>query len=159
MSDFKVGDHVRVGAARRRDVTWRVTEVVGRIVVAVNGSRDGEIRYDAEKLEHVNPGEGVPTVGPSPEAAPMRQAYEPPWSASLPAEIRDSTIVRPGAGEPIEAVLKRFKKAVERSGVLHEFREHRYFVSPGQRRRLKSRHARVRRAAEDASQLARSRNF
>jgi hypothetical protein len=49
MTSFRVGDVVRIRAARRRSALWRVVVVTPAIVVAV--SERGEIRYPAEALE------------------------------------------------------------------------------------------------------------
>ena len=157
MATLQVGDFVRVSAARRRDLTWRVTEIAGQIVVAINDG-GGEIHYDAERLELVElPENALPAAATT---QPSPQPYGTRWSAgNIPSEIRDSTVVKPGPGESIDSICKRFKKAVDRSGVLHELREHGHFVSPGQRRRMKSFRARQRRANEDAALLAASRNF
>lgn len=45
--------------------------------------------------------------------------------------------VTPEPFESIDSVARRFKKAVERNGVLNDARRHEYFVSPSERRRLK----------------------
>ena len=41
------------------------------------------------------------------------------------------------AGEPIDAALRRFKKACEKAGVGAELRRHEHHVSRGERRRRK----------------------
>jgi len=38
--------------------------------------------------------------------------------------------------EPIDKVLKRFKKKYERSGVLREYRRHMFYLKPSERRKL-----------------------
>jgi len=40
--------------------------------------------------------------------------------------------------EDIEALLKRFKKAVMNEGVLDEYRKREYYIAPSLKRRLKS---------------------
>jgi len=45
-------------------------------------------------------------------------------------------------GEPIERVLKRFKKRVERSGLRAEMRRHEYYEKPSERRKRKMEAAR-----------------
>jgi len=41
--------------------------------------------------------------------------------------------VRPN--EPIDSVLKRFKKALEQSGILQEYKRHTHYEKPSERRR------------------------
>jgi hypothetical protein len=49
MTCFRVGDIVRIRAARRRSASGRVVEVTPTIAVAV--SERGEIRYPTDALE------------------------------------------------------------------------------------------------------------
>lgn len=58
-------------------------------------------------------------------------------------------VVEPRRGEKIESLLKRFKFKAMQSGVMKEVRNRRYFVSPSERRRQKSKAAR-RRAIREA---------
>lgn len=48
-------------------------------------------------------------------------------------------------GEPIESLLRRFKKVVQKALVISDYRRHEYFVAPSLRRRVKSHNARARR--------------
>jgi ribosomal protein S21 len=43
--------------------------------------------------------------------------------------------------EPFEELLARFKRGVARSGVLKDLKKSRFFVSPGEQRRLKAQEA------------------
>lgn len=43
-----------------------------------------------------------------------------------------------GEDEPLDSVLRRFKKAVERSGVLSDARRHAYYDKPSVRRKKKA---------------------
>jgi small subunit ribosomal protein S21 len=45
-------------------------------------------------------------------------------------------------GEPLERVLRRFKKKIDREGTLKEVRNHRYFEKPSEKRRRKLKVAR-----------------
>lgn len=49
--------------------------------------------------------------------------------------------------EPIDLALRRFKKVVQRSGLLQDYRRAQFFVPRSERRRLKSIAARKRRGA------------
>lgn len=42
-----------------------------------------------------------------------------------------------GSGESIESALKRFKKQVERAGVVSEIRRRQFYEKPSQRRKKK----------------------
>ncbi len=55
--------------------------------------------------------------------------------------------VEPLPGEHIDSVLRRFKKATQKSGILVDLRRSEYFVQPSRRRREKSVKARRRRSA------------
>jgi len=44
-------------------------------------------------------------------------------------------------GEPIEELLSRFKRGMVRSGILRDLKKHRYFVGPGEQRRMKAKEA------------------
>ncbi|MHB0870363.1 MAG: 30S ribosomal protein S21 [Chloroflexota bacterium] len=43
--------------------------------------------------------------------------------------------------EPIEDLLARFKRGMVRSGILKDLKKHRFFVGPGEQRRLKAKAA------------------
>ncbi|BBM70685.1 30S ribosomal protein S21 [Rhodothermus marinus] len=51
-------------------------------------------------------------------------------------------MARPGVGikvrenEPIDRVLRRFKRAVNRSKILREYRQHMFYIKPSERRRI-----------------------
>ena len=45
-------------------------------------------------------------------------------------------------GEPVERALRRFKKKIDREGVLKEVRNHRQYEKPSERRRRKMKIAR-----------------
>jgi small subunit ribosomal protein S21 len=47
--------------------------------------------------------------------------------------------------ESIDSTLRRFKKAVQKAGILTDARRHQYFVPKSERRRIKSIKARTRR--------------
>jgi small subunit ribosomal protein S21 len=53
--------------------------------------------------------------------------------------------VVPQPFEHIDSTLRRFKKAVQKAGILADARRHDYFVKKGERRRVKSIKARKRR--------------
>lgn len=55
------------------------------------------------------------------------------------------TFVERMPGEPLDSMLRRFVTGVENGGVLREFRDRRWHVSLGERRRLKARAAEKRR--------------
>jgi ribosomal protein S21 len=57
----------------------------------------------------------------------------------------NGTMIARALDEPIEAALRRFKKAVEKSGLRWELRRREGFISKSERRRIKSREARRRR--------------
>ncbi|HEY2474096.1 MAG TPA: 30S ribosomal protein S21 [Candidatus Cybelea sp.] len=161
MYEIKLGDVVRVAAARRRDVSWKVVQITPEQVVVAINDRGGEIRYRAESLERVDP-DGTPQ--PEHELADLDEASlaERPkhrWPrGQQPGVVGDRASVTLQPGEPIEYAVKRFGKCVQRSGILQEYKEHRYFKSPGEKRREKSRRARHRRATTDAANLESSRS-
>lgn len=49
-----------------------------------------------------------------------------------------------GEGEPLESVLRRFKRAVQKSGVLSDAKRHAYYDKPSVRRKNKSQRRRRR---------------
>jgi small subunit ribosomal protein S21 len=44
-------------------------------------------------------------------------------------------------GEPVEELLARFKRGMVRSGILKDLKKRRYFVGPGEERRMKAKAA------------------
>lgn len=52
-------------------------------------------------------------------------------------------------GEAFETVLRRFKKAVERAGILADIRKHEYYDKPSIKKRKKREAARKRRLKEE----------
>jgi ribosomal protein S21 len=52
----------------------------------------------------------------------------------------------PAPDEPIESIVRRFKKVTQKSQILADARRHEFFTPKGERRRLKSLKARNRRA-------------
>lgn len=137
MISFEVGDVVRVRAARRRDVTYRLTEVAPTIVVAV--SDRGEARYSPDAFELLaRAGASPPSISLSVQAAPT-----PPATPTFD-RVCDGPIY-PLPGESIDAVWRRFKKSCEKADVFGQHRRHREFTSKSSRRRNKSHNARIRR--------------
>jgi small subunit ribosomal protein S21 len=59
-----------------------------------------------------------------------------------------------GENDRLDVALKKFRKKVERSGVLRELRKRRHYVKPSMTRRLKDAAA-VRRNRMDAKRAAR----
>lgn len=57
--------------------------------------------------------------------------------------------------ESVESMLRRFKKKVEKAGVLQDMRKHEEYVAPAEKRRLKSKLARARVAKEERKKAAR----
>lgn len=49
-----------------------------------------------------------------------------------------------GDNEPLESVLRRFKRAVQKSGVLSDARRHAYYDKPSVRRKKKAQRRRGR---------------
>ncbi len=43
--------------------------------------------------------------------------------------------------EPIDELLARFKRGMVRSGILKDLKKHRFFVGPGEERRMKAKAA------------------
>lgn len=58
--------------------------------------------------------------------------------------LADAVIV-PQPYESIDTCLRRFKKAVQKANIIHDWRRHEHFIPPSQRRRLKRAQARKRR--------------
>jgi small subunit ribosomal protein S21 len=54
-------------------------------------------------------------------------------------------VVESRPGESVDRALRRFKKVVERAGVLTDVRARQWYLSPGEKRRAKTRAAAVRR--------------
>lgn len=67
-----------------------------------------------------------------------------PSSSELAVKIR----VDVGDGEPIESALRRFKRAVNKSGHMMELRHKRYFENSQERQKRKIREAGMRRKFE-----------
>jgi len=44
-------------------------------------------------------------------------------------------------GESVEELLSRFKRGMVRSGILRDLKKHRFFVGPGEQRRMKAKEA------------------
>ena len=57
--------------------------------------------------------------------------------------------------EPVESMIRRFKKKVEKAGVLQDMRKHEEYTPPAEKRRLKSKLARARVAKEERKKAAR----
>jgi ribosomal protein S21 len=147
-SDFKVGDVVRVRAARRRDVVFTVRQVTASHLRAEH-ERGGQAFYPIEQFERVSPA----TAEPAPRSATGTDRHESfSLLPSAPAELRDSVVIVPYELESIESLLKRFKRASDRAGVVRECRNRQRFVPKSQQRRSKSRRARHRRG--ELSQVA-----
>ncbi len=51
-------------------------------------------------------------------------------------------IVEVAPNESIDSALRRFKRIVQREGVIADVKRHRFFIPPGEKRRLKSELAR-----------------
>ena len=59
--------------------------------------------------------------------------------------LADGSAVVPQPYESIDTCLRRFKKAVNKANIIHDWRRHEYFTPPSQRRRMKRAQARKRR--------------
>jgi small subunit ribosomal protein S21 len=132
---FKVGDVVRVKAARRRDVHYTIREITASVVVAVN-DRGGEARYEPAGFERVERLAGA--VRSSNRGDTMS-------TDDSTLEWQDAAVVRPLAEESIDSVVRRFRKSVQKSGISAELRRHEFFESRSVRRRKKALRARIRR--------------
>ena len=55
-------------------------------------------------------------------------------------------------GENLDSMLRRFKKEVLKSEVLKDLRKHEYYVSPSEKRRLKSAEAQKRARKKQSKQ-------
>ena len=49
--------------------------------------------------------------------------------------------IRTRPGEAFESLFRRFKQAVERGGILGDFKRHQTFMSPGEKQRMKIKRA------------------
>ncbi|MGA8475816.1 MAG: 30S ribosomal protein S21 [Candidatus Cybelea sp.] len=129
-------------AARRRDVVFSIAEITATHVRATN-DRGGEALYPPEHFEHaVSPLVAPPTPALTVESAPAIR----PAKTALPAfELCDGLSVKPHRGEPIDLLLKRFKKVVDKAGIIREYRARQRFVPAPQRRHTKAQQARRRR--------------
>ena len=54
------------------------------------------------------------------------------------------SIVKVGKGEPLERALRRFKKKMDKEGLLKEVKRHEHYEKPSQRKRRKLLKARQR---------------
>lgn len=57
-----------------------------------------------------------------------------------PADVLDtfsSGVRQKYSGEPVESMLKRFKKSVQNEGIMQELRKREYYVAPSLKARLK----------------------
>lgn len=141
VSAFQLGDVVRVRAARRRDVRFRIVELTETHVRAVNEA-GGEAFYEHDRFEHVSEPPVLESV-PTPE--PIRSEVPDVTREPVPAATLDDATVRLRPGESIDFALRRLKRQCEKGNVFADYRRHRAFIPKPQRRREKSR-ARVRRA-------------
>lgn len=57
-------------------------------------------------------------------------------------------------GESVFKAIKRFTKEVKRAGILPELREHRHYLSPGEKKRRKRQRAQRQRHREAAKRKA-----
>ncbi|MGA8475799.1 MAG: 30S ribosomal protein S21 [Candidatus Cybelea sp.] len=105
--------------------------------------RGGEAIYPPEHFEHATSALVAP---PAPaltvESAP---AIRPAKTALPPFEVCDGLSIKLRQGEPIDFALKRFKKAVDKAGIIREYRSRQRFVPAPQRRHTKAQQARRRR--------------
>ena len=60
--------------------------------------------------------------------------------------------VKARPGETVDSLLRRFKKDVLKSEVLKDLRKHEYYISPSEKRRLKSAEAQKRAKRKAAKQ-------
>jgi len=63
--------------------------------------------------------------------------------------------IRARPGELFEALMRRFKQAVERGGVLGDYKRHQTFMSRGEKARAKLKRAERKRRTREARQAAR----
>ena len=56
--------------------------------------------------------------------------------------------------EPIESALRRFKRQVQREGIISDAKKHTFYLKPGERKRLKSQLARKRKRNSTRRHLA-----
>jgi ribosomal protein S21 len=61
-------------------------------------------------------------------------------------EPGDGVKIEPYPAETIAGLVRRFKKATQRGNILTDARRHEHFIPKSERRRIKSRKARARRA-------------
>ncbi|MFQ5694457.1 MAG: 30S ribosomal protein S21 [Terriglobia bacterium] len=52
--------------------------------------------------------------------------------------------VRAQEGEPVDSLLKRFKRKVQTEDIIKEIKRHSYYMKPGEKRRIKAALARKR---------------
>jgi small subunit ribosomal protein S21 len=58
-------------------------------------------------------------------------------------------------GESIENALRRFKRQVQREGIISDAKKHNFYLKPGERKRLKSQLARKRQRNSNRRMAAR----
>jgi len=56
-------------------------------------------------------------------------------------------------GETIENALRRFKRQVQREGIISDVKKHTFYLKPGERKRLKSQLARKRKRNTNRRQM------
>lgn len=150
---FQIGDVVRVRSARRRDIRFRVIEL-GPVIVAVN-DRGGEARHSPDAFELVRPPSDTASASCAPPP-PTWTRIDDTAAAASESAVCDGVTVRPYPGEHIDSLWRRFRRAIDKSNVLREFRQHRHFVSKSQRRRDKSARARIRGASFNSTRPQRT---
>lgn len=153
--NFQPGDVVRVRTARRRDVTYRIVEITGELVRAANDR--GEAIYAASSFERVEDASAAVNEGQRSSQQPrVPMPHEDDLTAAqrktpVPAVFGDGATVVPFAGETIDSLVRRFKKATQKAGVLADLHRHEYYDKPSVRRKLKSAKARARCAKLEAA--------
>jgi small subunit ribosomal protein S21 len=70
--------------------------------------------------------------------------------ARAPHRVLDRCAVAIAAGDSLDLALRKFRRLVDKAGIIGALKRHEHYVKPGERRRLKSRRARrrERKAAE-----------
>lgn len=58
-------------------------------------------------------------------------------------------VVQKYSGEPLETMLRRFKKKLEKENILKDLQKHNYYLSPSKKRKVKAKLAAQRRMKED----------
>ena len=62
-------------------------------------------------------------------------------------------VVQKYPGEPLEPMFRRFKKKLEKENTLKDMRKHDYYLSPAEKRKLKSKLARQRLMKEELMKM------